>query len=201
MPVVIYRQPWFWAVVIAVVAVLGFVIAIGASSKDRTADNSTTIVQQPSPAPNPSVVPVPTPGANTPPPSAEPVQPVQPERPVEPAKPAPPQVKERVIIKEKPVPVPVPVTPPPGPKTTAPSTPGAADQFENTGLARTLRFNDRNWRASSTVTMDETQLKSVGVSENSTELFAEMNATEPYTTLYVPVPDEAGKYVRYQVRP
>jgi outer membrane biosynthesis protein TonB len=196
MPVVIYRQPWFWAVIIAVVAILGFVIVTAASNKDRAADSSTTIVQQPAPSttPNPAVVPVPTPSV-TPSTPSQPVSPVPPVKPVEPAKPAPPVVKEKVIVKEKPVPVPVPV--PSTPSTSTPSSNGTADQFGHTGVSRTLRLEGQRWKANGTVDMDATQLKSAGVSENSTEMFADTNATEPYTTLYVPVPDQAGKYVRF----
>ena len=188
MPVVIYRQPWFWAVIIAVAAVLGFVVVIAASNRDRAAENSTTIVQQPSAPDTPTIVPTPapeTPSGITPP---APVEPERPERPEDPAKPAPPPtVKERVIIREKAVPVPVPAPP------------GANDneEFQDTGLKRGLKWEDATWRASNKVTMDETQLKSAGMTENSTELFVEVNAVPPFSTVYVPVPDHAGTFVRY----
>jgi outer membrane biosynthesis protein TonB len=192
MPVVIYRQPWFWAVIVAIVAIMGFVIVTAASSRDHAADSSTTIVQQPTPTttPNPAVVPVPTPSV-TPSMPTTPVSPVPPVKPAEPAKPAPPVVKEKVIVKEQPVPVPVPV-PTPG----IPSN-GNRDEFGNTGVSRRLRLDGQRWKANATIDMDATQLKSAGISENSTEMFADTNATEPYTTLYVPVPDQAGKYVRF----
>lgn len=207
MPVVIYRQPWFWAVIIAVVAVLGFVVVIAASNRDRAGD-STTIVQQPAPSPSPNspIVPVPSTGSGnmTTPQPAQPEEPVRPERPAEPAQPTTPQVKERVIVKEKAVPVPVPVPSPapsnPMPSTTPPGPSVADDEFQNTGLQRTLRFNDATWRASSTVPMDESQLRSAGISENSTELFVETNAREPFTMVYVPIPDQEGMYVRYNRR-
>lgn len=212
MPVVVYRQPWFWAVVIAVVAILGFVVVIAASNRDRADSDTTTIVQQPAPDPGTNVVPVP--GGTTqsqpaePAEPAEPVQPQEPAKPVQPSQPAP-QVteRERVIVREREVPVPVPVpsgepnqTPSRAPSTTPPAPAGAGDEFQNTGLKRTLQFNNNAWRAQSTVPMDETQLKSAGIAEDSTELFAEANAQEPYTTLYVPVPDQAGTYVRYSRR-
>lgn len=195
MPVAVHRQPWFWAVIIAVAAILGFVVVIAASNRDREAD-STTIVQQPAPAPDTTVVPVPgTSGSNTP---QTPPPPVEPERPVEPARPATPPVKERVIEKVVPVPVPVPSGGTPG--ATPPGPAGAGDEFQNTGLKRTVQFNNNTFRAQSRATMEESQLKSAGVTEDSVEVFVEMNATEPYTTFYVPIPDEEGAYVRYTRR-
>ncbi len=112
MPVVVYRQPWFWAVVIAVVALLTFGIVIAASGPNRDANDTTTVIQQPSPQPETAVVPVPTPGlggtgsaGSTTAPTPAPARPEEPERPVRPAtppptaRPEPPQViRERTVI-------------------------------------------------------------------------------------------------------
>src|SRR5262245_20356003 len=105
MPVVVYRQPWFWAVLVAVAAILGFVIVIAASSPDRNATDSTTIVQQPSSTPEPpepQVVPVPTTPSTPSTVTTPPAEPVRPERPAAPAKPAPaPKPQPPTIIREK----------------------------------------------------------------------------------------------------
>ena len=119
MPVVVYRQPWFWAVIVGLAAVLIFAVVIGASGPGRRDQDTTTIVQQPSPAPapapvvpvpSPQAIPVPSPGISTSRPAA-PSQPVAPARPAQPKQPAPartakapaPQVihEKTVIIREK----------------------------------------------------------------------------------------------------
>ena len=184
MPVIVYRQPWFWAIVIAVVAILGFVVVIAASNTDRTATDSTTIVQQPSPSATPPVVPFP---GNT----AEPAEPSPPAEPAEPALP-PKVIREREVI-VKPVPVPVPAQP---------SNPPALDtsEFQNTGLPKQMKFDDHAWKATTIAKMDARTLKSLGTTDTGVEIWVDLSAREPYTTIYVAVPDEDGAYVRYTLR-
>lgn len=207
MPVPAYRQPWFWAVIVAVAAILGFVIVTAASNPERNAGDSTTIVQQPSAAPEPQAVPVPvtpstpsSPSTVTPPPA----EPVRPERPVAPAKPAPAPkptvIKEKTVIIREGHPSTAPV--PPGPQATPAPTPAPAPgTFLDTGMPKDLTFNDSTFRAQDTTTMTQDQLKSIGTAADGTELFVSANATEPYQSVLAVVPGETDKYVRYQVKP
>jgi hypothetical protein len=184
MPVVVYRQPWFWAIIIAVVAILGFVVVIAASN-DRTDTDSTTIVQQPAPANGTHVVPVPN-GSTT-------TQPAPPAEPAEPAKPAEPRIirERQTIIRERPVPVPVPV---PAEK------PLDTSDFQSTGLPRQMRFHDKTWQGATVSNIEATRLRPIGTNQDGAEVLVEVTATEPYDTVFIAVPDEAGAYVRYRAR-
>jgi hypothetical protein len=215
MPVVVYRQPWFWGLIVALCALLVFGVVSLASNSNREEPQSTTIVQQPAPPPAPSpsspaIIPVPGPSVSSIPP-APPVRPVEPARPAEPKsatgsglptiiKQVPQIIKEKtVVIREK-----APAKPDSSnssPNGLSPSGPasGAPSLFQDTGLPKEFRFEDGRWRAMGTVTIaDSSTLQSAGTSDDGQALWARSTATEPYTTLLVQVPEEMGRYVQYR---
>jgi len=227
MPVVWYRQPWFWAVIVAVAAIFIFGMVIAASGPNRQAGgDTTTVVQQPAPAPaeNETYIPVPVPAPSASAPSATPAPPVQPARPAQPEKPA----KERVIVKEQPKIIhketvvirdrapekddasrsadrnrdaaPAeddPASSLPGPRSGAGPV-VALDTFQTTGLPKRMSFNDSEWKANRIVTVVPDKLKDAGTAEDGQALMVSMNATEPYATVLVAIPNETDKYVEYK---
>jgi hypothetical protein len=216
MPTEIYRRPWFWAAILALIAVLVFGIVIAASGPDRNAEGTTTVVQTPPPAPESAA---PAPIIPVPPPSMPPVvsapapSPVLPERPAAPApvlKPPPPQIvrEKTVIIREKAPKAspPKPATPAPDPGSSIPPGPsasrGATDEFGATGLPKQVRYDDLQWQAAKTMTVqnpDQT-LQQIGTTEDGTAIYVSVNAQEPYLTILCAVPDEQGKFVEYRKR-
>jgi outer membrane biosynthesis protein TonB len=194
-----YRRPWFWALVMAIVAVFAFGVIIAASSPDRERSTTTVVQTPPDPAPTPRVVPAPViPGPSVAPTPAPPVAPVT---PVTPAPPAPPP---RVITKVEKVPVPVirertVVVPVPESSGTGA---GTGTLFRDTNLPARIHFDDTNWQATSTTTVDapEDLLKEVGTADDGTKLYVSINATEPYQSLVAPVTGKTGVYVQYQRR-
>jgi hypothetical protein len=214
MPVVVYRRPWFWGVVIAAVAILTFTVIIAASGPDRDRREPDVIVQppaQPAPVPPPGVqvAPMPAPhlqpapepapappGVTIRPAPAEPAPSAAPARPARPASP-PPAAKARPpqVIREKTVIIPEPV-----PRAT-PGAPAAA-LFRDTGLPREIRFDSARYQAASTmtVTAPETELTAIELAEDGTALYVTVNAQPPYQTVLAAVPDQEGVYVLYRRR-
>jgi sRNA-binding protein len=75
----------------------------------------------------------------------------------------------------------------------------AKDVFQNTGLAREIHYDSARWKATRTVTVDpERKLTEVGSADEGMSLMVSENATEPYKTILIAVPDEDGKYVEYR---
>lgn len=201
--IVVYRQPWFWGVMIALVAVFAGAIMINASSPRQNRED-TTIVQQPAPASNPAVVatvPTTVPTTSTFPATPAPVSPAPTARTVAPARPAPPVIvrEKTVIIHDRGGDNPDNAPAAQGPTST---TVPAADQFQATGLPKRLRYDDARWRATSTtVVVDpDVNLTSIGTTEDGTQLFVKPGAAEPYQTVLAPVAEEPGTYVEYHRR-
>lgn len=220
MPNVWYRQPWFWAILVVVPAILGFTLMIAASGRNRD-QSKTTVVQAP-PAPpvrdsgDTTVVTTPAPAEPAPTVTPAPVveqpaprvipPPVVSTRPAQPARsPAPTIVRERTVIRE---PQPEsrettrPALPadPPGSSRTTPG--GAAKDFQQTGLMDRTRYGGNSWRAVTTVEVADpaTELTSVGTSDNGDTVFVSVRATAPYTSILIAVPDEEGTFVEYRRR-
>ncbi len=223
----VHRQPWFWAILAAVVALFIFTMAIVASNRGDAPD-STTVVQAPSPPDSPEIVPFPPPGAPATPPPAEPTQPVEPSPPAAPAEPtqpaSPPVVRERTIIIEREdgtreegeragegavtrhpsttgkTGEPTPSErKSPKPAETAPAAP-SQKEFRSTGMPMELRFEDRTWRAAEERTIADTtaELRTIGNAEDGAEVYVRKNAKEPYDRILVPLLDEEGKFVEYR---
>lgn len=181
----VYRRPWFWAVIIAVAAILVFAVVIAANSPDRVGTDSTTVIQRPSPAePPPAVTPAPIPAPAVTPPATTPPQ----EPPVT-------TIIKPEVVREKTVIIREPRTPP-GPAL-----------LRNTRLPRELRFEERQWTARDTVTVGDPalELTSVGLTPDGKELFVRVDDREPYDSLFVIVPDQTRPdqtrlFVEYQVK-
>jgi hypothetical protein len=189
-----YRRPWFWALVMAIVGIFAFGVIIAASSPDRERSTTTVVQTPPAPAAPPRVVPAPViPGPSVAPTPAPPVTPVTP---------APPATPPKVITRVEKVPVPVirertVVVPVPESSGTGTS---AGTLFRDTNLPTRVHFDDTNWQATDTTTVDapEDLLKEVGTADDGTKLYVSINATEPYQSLVAPVVGKTGVYVQYQ---
>lgn len=183
----VYRRPWFWAVIIAVAAVLVFAVVIAANSPDRVGTDSTTVIQQPSPTdPAPAVTPLPVPA-----PAAAPAPaPVPPQEPALAKEPQVTTIIKPEVVREKTVIIREPRTPP-----------GTAF-FRNTRLPKELRFEDHPWTARDTVTVEDpaAELISAGQTEDGKELFVRTEDREPYDSLFIAVPDQTRLFVEYQIK-
>lgn len=208
----VHRQPWFWAIVAAVVALFIFTLAIVASNRD--APDSTTVVQAPSPPNSPEIVPFPPPGTDTVPPPAEPTPPAPP------TEPSPPVVRERTIIVERdgeeeasgegessrnqaPGRERSETAPAgrkaPRPQQSAPDTPSQRE-FRSTGMPVELRFEGESWKAAEErmIADPDAELRTIGMAEDGAEVYVRKGAKEPYDRILVPLLDEEGKYVEYR---
>jgi len=91
-------------------------------------------------------------------------------------------------------PSPTPPAPPPAP---AAPEPAAGEEFGKTGLAAGFRFEGREWRAREVTEADPETLERHGEGPEGQELLVPRTAALPPSELLVPLPDEAGAYVRY----
>jgi outer membrane biosynthesis protein TonB len=201
MPVIVnrpvYRQPWLWGVILALVALLTIVFMIAATTPQGS--ENTTVV-----SPAPGTVTTPAPIATAP-------QPTVVEKPV----PVPVPVPGKTQVVEKPVPVPgptktkviekpvpVPATPESTPNPSVSSPESAPEQtYRDTGLPRQVRFEDRNWKATGILMGPESDQHLVpadDVTIDGRTVYHKESSSPPYDRIYVKTEGRDNQFVVYE---